>query len=398
MDDPPRRGTLRQRSLQRVSSAGAPACMRLKFLLVGDAAVGKTSWLRRVKWEALQAAQAADRKGSVQQATDSFLFDARCDPTVGVDLVAFPATIRRAASDSPAGVRVQPNVFDLGGSPEYQKVRLEFYSDYAGLLLCFDLGSKASWDHVDAWWQEVSTSGREPQHVLVLGLKSDLSPERRQAVNEREVKAWCKGRGASYFECSAKTGAGVNQAWMYLVEHAQGEAKPTGGSVPPPQQPPPSSSQQRPPSASPAHSPSHSPSASYDRSSGGGAGGGGPTNISELTLVELKRECLKRGVSFHEETATHSDLLARLREHLARERTGKADAAATESQRLEKQREAVLADVARWALGKDVRAMLNDIHGWTPGDGMYLEKLASFAPVQLAYKKAVVKIHPDKAS
>jgi hypothetical protein len=119
-------------------------------------------------------------------------------------------------------------------------------------------------------------------------------------------------------------------------------------------------------------------------------------NINEMSVSELRRECAKRGLST-DDCLEKSDLLARLRSSLAATRASAASQVAEVRSRDERLRDAVLADVARWARGKDVRAMLNDIHGWAEGSAAFLEKHASLAPVQLAYKKALLKIHPDKA-
>lgn len=387
MNDPPRRGTLRSRANvvgSRVST------MRLKFLLAGDSGCGKTQWLRRAVHEAkLEAkrAQAARTHVPLDDDDDEFVFDARSEATVGVDFECGGVVSRAVRSGGvSSSVRLQANVFDLSGAHSHAKVRAEFYSDFAGLLLAFDLGSKASFEHLDAWMSEVAAvrggTASDLPHVLVLGLKADVD---RRGAADRDIRAWCKTRGASYFECSAKTGLGVAKAWEYLLEHAQGEAKPSPQAQQQQQQAPPS--QQRPPSASP----SHSPSPSF-----GGGSHGGATNISDLSVSELRRELTKRSITGWDESTPQSELLTRLREFLSRERAAKASATATEASRLDRMRESVLEDVARWSRGKDVRAMLNDIHGWSAGEASFLEKHTSFAPVQLAYKKALIKIHPDK--
>ena len=411
----PRKGTMRSRAMAAASSR-VHGTMRLKLLVLGDAAAGKSSVLRRYNAESLRAEAAATRGSNSGAAPSIAPFDSTYIPTVGVDFV--PASCVPLTSVGSVGrpVRVAANFFDMCGDASYAKVRAEFYADQHGLLLCFDVASKASWEHVaDTWWPEATTAaaaaaaasaangGKEPSmHVVVLGCKSDLEASR--AVPDREVKTWCKNRGASYFECSAKTGAGVTKAIDYLIEHAQAEVRPLAGggaAQPAPQQQqqaPPQQSSQRPPSASPRHSPQPSPSASSSSaSSAGGGGAGGPTNISDLSLAELRRECAKRHIST-EDCLEKSDVLARLREALARERSAKVEEASEARSREERLREAVLDDVARWARAKDIRSMLNDIHGWTEGapGGSFLEKHASFAPVQIAYKKALLKIHPDK--
>ena len=397
MSSLPRRGTLRHRAAALAAQRVA-GTMRLKFLVLGDAGVGKSALLRRYNADAI----AADgRSGSAQVQSDAF--DPSLPPTVGVDFVP-AAVVGTRDVDGHGGrpARVQVSFFDASGAAAYAKVRGEFFSDLHGCLFAFDLTNRLSWDHVDAWWGEVvaartaaaaaggAAAAVDPSslHAVVVGCKADL--ESARAVPERDVKQWCRGRGATYFECSAKTGAGVARAVDYLIQHAQAEVRSMG--APPPAaaaQPPPQQQQQRPPSASPPPSTSPPPG-------GNGGSGSGPVNINEMSVSELRRECAKRGLST-DDCLEKSDLLARLRSSLAATRASAASQVAEVRSRDERLRDAVLADVARWARGKDVRAMLNDIHGWAEGSAAFLEKHASLAPVQLAYKKALLKIHPDKA-
>lgn len=400
-----RRGTLRHRAAalaaQRVSGT-----MRLKLLVLGDAGVGKSALLRRYNADtsAADGRSGSDSdSGTAQAQLQSGAFDPSLPATVGVDFV--PAAVvgmRDADGHGGRPARVQVSFFDASGAAAYAKVRGEFYSDLHGCLFAFDLTNRASWEHVDAWWGEVvaartaaaaaggAAAALDPSslHAVVVGCKADM--EAARAVPERDVKQWCRSRGATYFECSAKTGAGVVRAVDYLIQHAQAEVRtmgappPAAAAQPPPQQQQ-SQQQQRPPSASPPPSSSPPP-----------GGGSGPVNINELSVSELRRECAKRGLST-DDCLEKSDLLARLRSSLAASRASAASQVAESRSRDERLRDAVLADVARWARGKDVRAMLNDIHGWTEGSAAYLEKHASLAPVQLAYKKALLKIHPDKA-
>ena len=116
-----------------------------------------------------------------------------------------------------------------------------------------------------------------------------------------------------------------------------------------------------------------------------------------MSLAELRRECQKRGIDTSS-CLEKSDVLAKLREGLARERSVREESGLEARRADERAREAVLADVARWARGKDVRAMLNEIHGWSASGtpDLFLQPLVSLAPVASAYKKALLKIHPDK--
>jgi len=398
----PRRGTMRQRATAS-AAAKVAGTVRLKLLLLGDAGAGKTSLLRRYNSDASTSGATGN--------SSSASFDVQSAPTVGVDFVACSSIGRRPASEG-RYLRVQANFFDVSGSAHYAKVRQEFYQEQHGVLFAFDLSSRTSWEHVESlWWAEAQAlagprgpdgqplPGSQPVslHAVVLGCKADVVESGgTRAVSERDARQWCKSRGASYFECSAKTGQGVAKAIDYWIEHAQAEARPMagggGGASPPPQQPAGAASAAS-SSSSSAQQPQRPPSASPT----------GSANINELSLSELRRECAKRGIRT-DDCLEKSDVLQRLREHLARERDARASSAQDGKLKEERARDAVHADVARWAQGVSrgsnpdsaIRSMLNDIHGWSEGHASFLAVHASLGPVSAAYKRALLKIHPDK--
>jgi hypothetical protein len=108
-----------------------------------------------------------------------------------------------------------------------------------------------------------------------------------------------------------------------------------------------------------------------------------------MSLSEVKAELALYRVSIAD-CLEKSDLIEKLRSTRAT-LTSKRDA-----QQLSHDLEAISAEVTQWTLHKDIRAMLNDIHALSPSDATYLHSAASFQPVQLAYRRALLKIHPDK--
>ena len=49
-----------------------------------------------------------------------------------------------------------------------------------------------------------------------------------------------------------------------------------------------------------------------------------------------------------------------------------------------------------WAKQRSLFVMLNEINGAEPDSPLFLSNHPSYSPVNRAYKKAMVKIHPDK--
>jgi GTPase SAR1 family protein len=133
-------------------------------------------------------------------------------------------------------VRVVTNFFSLAGAPEYAKIRAEFFSqEFEGLLLCFSLSDKKSFESLEQWLTEASSiveivsksdqtleeivriePGRlKNKKIVVIGNKLDLKSDR--AVSEKEARAWCSSKGFEYFEASAKTGENVIAAFTCLL-------------------------------------------------------------------------------------------------------------------------------------------------------------------------------------
>jgi len=67
-----------------------------------------------------------------------------------------------------------------------------------------------------------------------------------------------------------------------------------------------------------------------------------------------------------------------------------------EEEEKEKMTERVVNEVQLWARGKSLKRMLNEVNGVRPGDSVFLNRVASFSAISKAYKRAILKIHPDK--
>jgi GTPase SAR1 family protein len=92
-------------------------------------------------------------------------------------------------------MRVLTSVFDLSGDITFLKVRSEFYQDFHGVLLVFDVCSRQSFDRLELWLSEASKFGNGKSIVtcVVCGNKSDLSAQR--VVSAREAKTWASSKG-----------------------------------------------------------------------------------------------------------------------------------------------------------------------------------------------------------
>jgi DnaJ family protein C protein 27 len=105
------------------------------------------------------------------------------------------------------------NLFDLSGLATFAAGRKEFYAETQGLLVVFDVGNLASFRAVPDLVNEARTGGVA---MILVGNKIDGN----RAVTVEEARRISDTLGAKYFETSAATGEGVNEAMMALFNAA----------------------------------------------------------------------------------------------------------------------------------------------------------------------------------
>ncbi len=164
------------------------ATYKLKILLCGAAAVGKTSLIHRFIKEKFK--------------TDYKL-------TVGVDILT-------------KEVEYEPNktatlsIWDIGGQERFSFIRTTFYKGASGALLVFDLSRAATWEAIRNWRAEVNQFAGDVPFVLI-GNKVDLIPEVGEVIDREEAREYAEDEDSIYIETSAKTGVNVDQAFKELT-------------------------------------------------------------------------------------------------------------------------------------------------------------------------------------
>jgi len=170
---------------------------RVKLVVVGDGAVGKTSLL-------------------ISYAKNNF-------PTEYVPTVFENYTARKKRNDD----TILLHLWDTAGQEEYDRLRPLSYPGADVVLLCFSTVSQASHDAIrDKWAPEVNHYIPEVPHILV-GTKIDLreaqhpdpnsgkfepiTPEMGQAM-AKQIKA------AKYLEVSSKTRQGLEDVFNQAID------------------------------------------------------------------------------------------------------------------------------------------------------------------------------------
>ena len=90
----------------------------------------------------------------------------------------------------------------------------------------YDVNTPRSFDSLTSWRDEflIQASPRDPESFpfVVIGNKTDLGEGKRE-VSAKRGQAWAREKGGlPYFECSAKEGSGVLEAFECVARNAMG--------------------------------------------------------------------------------------------------------------------------------------------------------------------------------
>ncbi|KAJ6496281.1 ras-domain-containing protein [Mycena sanguinolenta] len=169
----------------------------LKFIITGDAAVGKSSLLVRL----------TDQR-----------FLANPDPTLGVEFGSKLITL-----PGPEATVVKLQCWDTAGTESFRSITRSYYRGAAGCLLVYDVTSRRSFDNVRTWLADVRAHADAHVSCILVGNKRDLCEgegadggggARPRAVPIEVAELFAKEEGLLFTEASARSGEGVEEAFV----------------------------------------------------------------------------------------------------------------------------------------------------------------------------------------
>lgn len=187
----------------------------LKFVIIGDAAVGKSSLLVRL----------TDQR-----------FISKPDPTLGVEfgskLIAIPEE----------GKTVKLQCWDTAGTESFRSITRSYYRGAAGALLVYDVTSRASFEHTRSWLADVREHADPNLTCILVANKVDLcadegeegaatppqsvrSGRKQREVSRAEAERYAKEEGLLFLEASAKTGENVDRAFEEATRDILGKIR-----------------------------------------------------------------------------------------------------------------------------------------------------------------------------
>ncbi len=165
---------------------------QFKIVLVGEAAVGKTSLIHRYVRKSF---------------SEEYLM------TIGTNISKCVEVVYLSQRRP---VRVSLVIWDIMGNRRIMDLLGDaFFMGASGALAVFDVTRRETLQALGAW-MEITRHEKPEMPVTVLGNKADLEGQR--AVLDEDAKAYCDCRGLIYLPSSAKTGLNVEEAFHHLAE------------------------------------------------------------------------------------------------------------------------------------------------------------------------------------
>ncbi len=161
-----------------------------KIIIIGPAAVGKSSLIRRF----------VNNKFSLE-----YKF------TIGVDFLSKNIVYKK---DKKARLLI----WDIGGQDRFKSLRRNFYDGTNGALVVFDLSRAQTFSKMKEWLSDMKKLIEVDIPVVLIGNKSDLISEIGEVVDRDELSQYIDNENCFYMETSAKTGDNVENAFVNITQ------------------------------------------------------------------------------------------------------------------------------------------------------------------------------------
>ena len=154
-----------------------------KYIIIGDAAVGKSNLLLRYA------------HGQFKQ---------EYQLTIGVEFGAKNIQLNDKI------YRIQ--IWDTAGQENFRSITRAYYKNSVCALVVYDISNKDSFNNVSSWVEDCRNQSPKTIFMVLVGNKCDLDDKRE--VTKEEGQELAEKYGMLFFETSAKTGENVDDIFF----------------------------------------------------------------------------------------------------------------------------------------------------------------------------------------
>lgn len=104
-------------------------------------------------------------------------------------------------------------IWDTAGQERFRSITASLYRGADAMMFVYDVTSDESFTALEHWWREYLTYGERDCIKVLVGNKIDLG----ETVSSERAKAFAVQKGMVYATASAKSSAGVHEAFATVV-------------------------------------------------------------------------------------------------------------------------------------------------------------------------------------
>lgn len=141
------------------------------------------------------------------------------EPTIS----GLPNPPRKPQQEGNAQKRMKLSLWDTAGQETYKSITRSYFRGASGAILVFDITRRSTFTSCTQWLHDLRQIAEEGIVIVLVGNKSDLvgddSMTDQSPVTQQEAEEWCRiNNVARYVETSAKSGEGVEHAFLEVAE------------------------------------------------------------------------------------------------------------------------------------------------------------------------------------
>jgi len=178
----------------------------LKFLVVGNAGVGKTCILHQYVHNGFKT-DSQHTIGAELGSRMIILKDKQEDQKNTTDHPTTEETIGRP---------IKLQIWDTAGQERFRSVTRSYYRGACGALLVYDITDRSTFTSVSGWLDDAQNLASKHIVIILCGNKSDLKNERQ--VTTEEAQQFADENNMFFFETSAKEGTNIEDAFYKCTE------------------------------------------------------------------------------------------------------------------------------------------------------------------------------------